>query len=130
MLCNKELPPSPPPTNRQIVHRHGVNVDANTPPARKQAPRNHALKPNLAQLIERSESENASLRQELQSQLKKEGASIYFLEEVRHLAEKLLQAANIYEDLRIDINDEELGKQERGVVDKRGVSPRGTARGA
>ena len=130
MSCNKELSPSPLPIDGQIAHRRGVNVRFNTPPAREQAPRNHAPKPNLAQLIERSESENASLRRELQFQLKKEGASIYFLEEVRHLAEKLLQAANIYEDLRIDINEEELGKHEGGVVDKRGISPRATARGA
>lgn len=130
MSHNKELPAAPLLIDRHIAQRHGVNVPIVMPPTHKQPSKDHIPKPDLAQLIERREWENARLRKELDCQRKKEGASIYFLEEVRHLAEKLLQATNIYEDLRIDIDDEELDKQERGVVDKRGNSPRGAAPGA
>src|SRR5689334_14684036 len=113
MSHHKNLPSTPSLIDQHIAERHGVDVRIATPPDTTQPSKPRRARPNLQQRIERSEAENATLLKELQCQRKKETASMAFLEEVRHLAEKLLQAANIYEDVRYDIDEEERDSLQR-----------------
>lgn len=135
MSQHKNLPSPPLLIDQHIAKCHGVDVRIATPP-NNATPHNDAqpskprgARSNLQQRIERSETENATLLKELQCQRKKESASMIFLGEVRDLAERLLQAANIYEDVRIDIDEEERERLQHttGVVDNSRGGSRGTA---
>lgn len=125
MSHQKELPSTPLLIDQHVEQQYRVDIRVHPPRDGKHPPKAPSYRPNLTQLIERREWENARLRKELDFQRNKEGASVHFLEEVRGLAGKLLQTANIYEDLRFDIEEDECDKR-RKKDEKSNFGPRGT----
>ncbi|KAI9767638.1 MAG: hypothetical protein M1840_005509 [Geoglossum simile] len=61
---------------------------------------------NLTEMVEQRTRENSQLRRELAYQHRKQGASIYFLEEVRIAVDSLQEAVIRFQDLRKEIENE------------------------
>ena len=62
--------------------------------------------PSLSQMIEQTELKNYRLQRQVVCQQLMEDASMRFLSQVRDVLEKLQQAADIFEDVQLDMEQE------------------------
>ncbi|RYP44117.1 hypothetical protein DL768_009393 [Monosporascus sp. mg162] len=91
LLQNREEPPEPMPIDTEIARHQGPSVAIEATKERLQAAKNMPT-PSLSKIIKQRTWENGQLRKELEFQQKKNGASMYLLEEVKHATVSLQQA--------------------------------------
>jgi hypothetical protein len=91
LLQNRDKPPELTPIDTEIAQHQGSSVAIEATQERLQASKNLPT-PSLSRIIEQRTWENGRLRQELAYQQKKNGASMYLLEEVKNTIESLQQA--------------------------------------
>ena len=101
----------PPKTNLIQPTRKQSSQPAVDPPSRKAELAKKMPTPDISIIQQQREWENAQLRQELQYQRRKHGASMYLLEEVRLVVDSLQQALVNFQKLNSEFEDD--------VVDER-----------
>lgn len=95
----------PTAVDAEISRNQGSPVTIEAANENLQAPK-RIPSPSLSQMIERRTWENGQLREELSYQKRKNGASMYFLEEVRLAVESLQQALVNFQNLNTEIENE------------------------
>ncbi|GAB1319508.1 BZIP domain-containing protein [Madurella fahalii] len=118
LLQSRDDPPEPTPVDTEIARHQGSSVAIEATPERLQASKNLPT-PSLSQIIEQRTWENGRLRQELAYQQRRNGASMYLLEEVKNAVDSLQQALVNFQKL-----SKELGEDEGEATP--GIPPRHT----
>ncbi|KAI3573899.1 hypothetical protein IWW34DRAFT_634132 [Fusarium oxysporum f. sp. albedinis] len=106
LLQSRDEPPEPTPIDVEIAQHQGASVAIDATQERLQATKNLPT-PSLSKIIEQRTWENGRLRQELAYQQRKNGASIYLLEEVKNIIYSLQQALLSFQKLSRELGDED-----------------------
>ena len=107
-IHNPNLPPEPTAVDGEIARNNGSSVALEATQERLQEAKNMPT-PSLSKIIEQRTWENGQLRQELAYHQRKNAASVYLLEEVRHVVDFLQQAMVSFQKLSRECGEGEVG---------------------